>query len=38
MNINDKMSAFMEKHFAAQLQAEGFVSYRNNMRHWYKLV
>lgn len=38
MNINEEISAFMETNFARRLQAEGFCSYRNNMRHWYKLV
>lgn len=38
MNVNEEMSAFMQQHFADRLLAEGFVSYRNNMRHWYKLV
>lgn len=38
MNVNEEMSAFMQQHFADRLYAEGFVSYRNNMRHWYKLV
>lgn len=38
MNVNEEMSTFMQQHFADRLYAEGFVSYRNNMRHWYKLV
>ena len=38
MKANDKISEFMQEHFAEQLQKEGFVSYQNNMRHWYRLM